>query len=67
MKNILRCFLYWQWLLAYGALLGRQRRSDTRQPAFTDHRSEEPALSADNAKAVVTVTPWKKRKMVLEM
>ena len=36
-----------------GKLLGRQRRSDTRQTIAVS----EPALSADNAKAVVTVTP----------
>lgn len=40
-------------------LLGRQRqkRSDTGKPALPTITVSEPALSADNTKAVVTVTP----------
>ena len=48
-----------------GKLLGRQRRSDIRKPALPTIAASEPALSADNAKAVVTVTP-SKRKVVLK-
>lgn len=60
MKTFLRqCFPYWQWLLAYGqvARTTKTKRSDTGKPALPTITVSEPALSADNTKAVVTVTP----------